>query len=108
MIMDNVRVINLLTAFAFSIILLYDYCKITNEVYELNTLIESHVGKMKHQSVVGMYIQTPHVKNPAEALYTLFENLFYVWFICVASTFLYVLKLFTLPTLFFRPYRIFI
>ena len=87
----------------------WDLFTVYNEVYALNTLIESHVSKMKHQSFVGMYVQTPYVQNPFEALYSIAESLFVVWFVCAAYTFLYIITMLTLPfNAVVRPCRFFI
>ena len=84
------------------IILLHDAYNVYVKTHEINEIINIHVNNLKSKSVVGMYINTPHIKDPFEAVLEAFEHMFLIWFMLVAYTFISILEIIRLPFLFTR------
>lgn len=89
-------------AIIVSVCLLYDAYNVYIKVNEINILIQSQIHNTKTHSIIASYISTPHVKDPIEILISVINNLFMIWFVAIAYSFLYCLRLMQLPFFIFR------
>lgn len=95
------RVVYVFAIFA-SVCVLYDTYNVYVKVHEINMLIQSQIHNTKVHSIVASYISTPHVKDPIEILISVVNYLFMIWFVAIAYSFLYCLRLIQLPFFIFR------
>jgi hypothetical protein len=82
--------------------MLYDMYIVYITTHEINQLITINVNTLKAKSVVGLYVQAPHIQDPFEAIWTLVEKFAFCWFIVFSYSFLSVMYIIRSPLIFYR------
>lgn len=80
---------------AMTVYLIYDIYVVYITTHQINMMIENNINLLKSQSLVSMYINTPKLKDPIEAVLDVLEKFVLCWFILISYTFIsfiYILR----------------
>ena len=79
------------------VVLSIDVYNVYTQTREINERINTEIINLKAQSLIGVYIQIPHIKDPFDAVIEIFQNLIFIMFMLVAYGMFRLLNILRLP-----------